>query len=295
MPPPSNMWAILQKIVPSYKGFAEKNKEEVRLVTDFFGRMLLEACPSDPFATKKNIFHSKGQIDSMVSSISFQTSTQKEARIIGRLISAAGSLVHGLYNDLTTDLGWEGFGPYQVEKRNLSLSFLFRWFPNMQPSELWPAKYLCSQKEIKVFTLYEGVTWEISFVGCHTIATEGSPVMGMREFAVIADGKELPLSEIEALIIELSEKAERIYREIRGMGFEELKLKVMQQECFQLKALFDWAAYDWAPTQEMVSRVKNKPLLQGILPHGVMVTDLEVFKDIFGIRQFANEVLGVEI
>ena len=292
LPPPSNMRAILQKIVPSYKGFAVKNKENIRIVSNFFGRMLIEACPSDPFALTKNQVHSAGEINEIVSKLQLENASLIEARKISQLITAAGSLVHGLYNDLTTDLGWEAFGPYVYKNSGEEYSLLIRWFPNMQPIDLWPANYLLSRKEILIYTLYQGVEWQISFVGCHTIALSGSPVQGMKKFVVIADGKVLTQNDIDELIEELSSRAVAVYQDIRSMDFEQLKLKVQLQETYQLKNLFDAYAVDWRPTAEMIARIQGKELLKNILPHGVMLNDQTEFNEVFGINKFKEEILA---
>ncbi len=295
LPPPSNMRAILQKLMPAYKGLTIKNLDNIKLVANFLGRMLLEACPSDPFAISKNQVNSEEELAEISSNVLFSTTTPVEARKIGQLITAAGSLVHGLYNDLVTDLGWEAFGPYNSTIDSMEYSLLIRWFPNMQPKELWPDKFLAQYKEIYIYSFYQDVDWEISFVGCHTVVKSGSPVLGMRKYAVVADGKILSLDEIDNLIDDLSHKAEVLYQEIRQLSFEELKLKVMFQECYQLKVIFDAMSFDWQPTAEMMERIKNKPLLTGILPHGVMITDINEFKEVLGINLFTREVLGEKL
>jgi len=129
-------------------------------------------------------------------------------------------------------------------------------------------------------------------VGCHTVATRGNPVQGMRAWAVLIDRQPVNADRINVLIAECSAKAEHIYRTLRAMDFEALKEKVQLQECYQLKKLFDAAGVDWRPTPPMLSAIRGKPLLTGIVPHGKMVTSLAEFKDFLRINQFAREVLG---
>ncbi len=295
LPPPSNIRAILVKIIPTYQGYQEKNIEDVRLVTNFLARMLLESCPDDPFAVSSNPLHSAEEADEIVRNLKWTDADVSKARSIGQLITAAGSLVHGLYNDVVTDFGWDVYGPYAVTIDDQKLSLLIRHFPNLAPNELWQKEYLSLRKEIVINAVYEGVEWEISGVGCHTISKSGVPVQGMRKFSVTADGRYLSIDEIHELVNELSKKAESIYREIRKMDFEQLKSKVMLQECYQLKTMFDSAGIDWQPTEEMKNRIKGKALLDGILPRGKMMTDIDEYKKLFGISQFAQEVLGEKI
>jgi hypothetical protein len=297
--PPSNMRAILKKLIVSWKGLTNKQKrgsvESYRNVCNFFARMLMESCPDDPFGEKSNPLYSKEEVQKLVSKLNWQDATKDQARLVGQLITAAGSLVHGYYNDVVTDLGWETYGPYEVKFNNIEHSFLIRHFPDLQPKDLgWHTENLASFKELFIYSLYQGVEWEIGFVGCHTIAVQGSPVEGMRKYLVVADSKELSDAEIKNLIDELSRKAEAVYKNIRSLDFEKLKTLVMLQECYQFKNLFTASEIDWQPTAEMRNRIKNRPLLSGIFPHGKMMSSLSELEDTFGFKAFSREVLGEE-
>ncbi len=283
---PSNIRAILQKIMPSWRAFPVKNPTSCRRVTNFFARMLEEACPEDPFAENASPCHTAREINNLHTTVPWSVADPGLAKIYGRLITAAGSLVHGLYNDVVTDYGWDTYGPYQFDRGIM----LIRHFPDCQAPELWGAQFRATVKEILMYGYYEDVEWKIAGVGCHTIVKKGSPVTGLKKYAVLADGRALNVSEIEALTTELAAKAEMIYRDIRTKDFEELKKMVMLQECFQLKKLFDAAGIDWRPTAEMLARIKDKPLLTGLIPPGKMVTSVEEYKEMFGINIFAREV-----
>lgn len=288
LPPPSNIRAILVKMIPSYHANPAKNKEDYQLVANFFVRMLKESCPDDPFALKSNPLHASTEIGTLITKTNWNKANVQTARKIGQLITATGSLVHGLYNDVVTDLGWDVYGPYFLKSNQ---TFLIRHFPNLQPKELWHKKFLASVKEIIIYAIYKDVKWEISFVGCHTISKGQSPVEGMEKFAIYAGKKPLNISKIDTLIEELSLKATKIYKEIQRLNFEELKLLVMKQECYQLKKLFDKAGIDWQPTREMITRVKNKPLMRDIFPHGRFIRTTAEFEEVFGINEFEREIL----
>jgi len=288
LPPPSNLRAILIKLIPSYHAKPTENKKDYKSVANFFARMLKESCPDDPFALKSNPRHTNSEIGTFISHIKWNKADIQSARKIGQLITAAGSLVHGLYNDVVTDLGWDVYGPYTLKSNQV---LLIRHFPNLRPKELWTEKLLANVKEVVIYAIYENVLWKISFVGCHTISKGQSPVAGMKKFAVRADGEFLKIDEINNLVDEFSIKATEIYKQIRKMNFEKLKLLVMKQECYQFKKLFDKAKIDWQPTDEMIARVKNKPLLQGIFPHGKLIETIKEFEKIFGIDEFEREIL----
>ena len=292
LPLPSTMRAILIKIIPSYYANPADSKNDYRLVSNFFARMLQESCPEDPFAYSKNPFHSKTDINTIINSTSWDTVNPLVAKKIGQLITATGSLVHGFYNDLVTDLGWEAFGPYNLETGQ---ELLIRFFPNLQPLEIWPEDFLASIKELTIYGIYQEVDWKINFVGCHTTSSGKTPVEGMKKISVYADGQVLNIEKLDNLINEFSEKAIKIYQKIRSMNLEEIKVLAMKQECYQLKKLFDQAGVEWQPTIEMQERVKNVPLLKNIFPQGKMIQTVEEFEEIFGIHKFRQEVLEEKV
>ncbi|MDP2685367.1 MAG: hypothetical protein Q8P20_10140 [bacterium] len=287
LPVPSSLRAILIKLITAYYGHPAKNKSDYKIVANFIARLLKESCPEDPFALKSNPFHTESDIDILLKNIKLTEASPVNARKIGQLITSAGSLVHGLYNDVVTDFGWDAYGPYNIESNQ---TLLIRHFSNLQPKDLW-SDYTASVKELFIYSIYEDVDWEISFLGCHTISKGQSPINGMKKFAIQADGIFLDENEINILIDELSIKATQIYQEIRKIEFEELKLMVMRQECYQFKKLFDKAKIDWEPTDEMTALVKDKPLLKNIFPHGKLIESTEDFKEVFGINKFEKEVL----
>ncbi|MFA5051637.1 MAG: hypothetical protein WC544_01075 [Patescibacteria group bacterium] len=289
LPPPSNMRAILIKTITAYYANPVVNKQNYELVSNFFARLLTESCPDDPFALTSNPLHDNSEIAYLVKQIEWSKADTQSARIIGQCITAIGSFVHGIYNDLVTDFGWDAYGPYALPSNQ---TLLIRSFPNLQPRELWPEIYLSSINNITIYSAYEGVDWAISFVGCHTISKGRSPVQGMKKFAVYADGKLLDINQISMLTDELAVKAADIYKIIHKMDFEKLKLLVLKQECYQLKKVFDKAGINWLPTGEMAARIENKPLLKNVFPHGKLIKTTAEFENIFGINTFQKEVLG---
>lgn len=289
LPGPSSIKAIIQKIIPSYNFFQVKNPEAVKKTTNFLARMLVEAMPRDPYGDSAAPLHSREQVRIILRDRDWQNADEDSAKKIGKLIVAAGSLVHGLYNDLVTDFGWDAYGPYKIDSGR---TLLIRHFPDLRPKELWGEEHLSSAKEIEIYGIYEGIEWIISFIGCHTMIKGGSALHGLKKFAVIADGRPLTTEAIDKLIEELSQKAERIYRLVRVKDFEQLKEMVILQECYQLKKMFEATGMDFRPTTEMFERIKNKPLMQGVVPHGKLMNSMEEYVQSFGIRHFASEVLG---
>ena len=292
IPTPSSLRALIQKAIPAYIGSSRQNKELYRRYTNFLARMLAEACPADPFGLMSTPLHTPEQLKAVMDSQSWLLASPVEARMIGKLITSAGSLVHGLYNDVVTDFAWDAYGPYANQaKDNQKYTLLIRNFPDLRPADLWANDFLPHIKSLQIYQLFQDVTWEIACVGCHTLLKDGNPMTGLKYFAIVSEGKPLPMPEINNLILELAEKAEKIYREIRKKDFEQIKQMVMLQECYQFKILFEAAGMDWKSTPAMLSATKDKPLLTDILPHGVMMTSLDEYKKVFHLLEFEQEVL----
>lgn len=294
LPTTSNLIAIPQKVVPCWRGYPVKKPEEVKRVINFVARMLIEARPEDPFGETKNPCLNEQEVLEVIEKTPWKDADTQIAKNLGRLIAAAGSLVHGFYNDVVTDYGWDTYGQFDVEVNGEKRQLMIRHFPDMQP-DLWPKEFLTSVKEIKIYQLYNGVQWRIGCVGCHTMVVSGNPIEGLEKFALEVDGKFVDADVAQTLIAEFAQKAETIYREIRKMDFEELKKKVILQECYQLNKLFTEAGMDWHPTPEMYERVKGKELITGIVPKGKMMTTIDEYVKSFGVDVFAKEVLGETI
>lgn len=295
LPSISTLRAILVKTLPVYKGIKDKNPEDFKKFSNFMARMLLEGCPNDPFVEKSNPIHSAKQIQEEVSFLNLKKANPNIARQIGQLVTSAGSLVHGLYNDVVADTGWDAYGPYQVNYQNKNYSLLIRHFRSLQPSELWSVKYHGLVNDVKIYAFYQNTEWEIAAVGCHTVLKKGDALNGLKKYSILVDGQEILIDKVSELVLDFSKKAEALYKKIQKMTFEEIKMKVINQECYQLKKLFDAANLDWRPSKEMIARIKNKSLLKNVLPYGVMVSSIEEFNKIFGIKDFAKEVLDKEI
>lgn len=292
LPTPSNLRALIQKAIPAYIGSGRNKNNLYKTYTNFIARMLMEACPADPFGKSSTPLHTDSELKRIIENTQWQGGTPEEARALGKLVTAAGSLVHGLYNDVVTDFGWDTYGPYPgQEKGGQKFTLMIRNFPDLKPAGIWSEEFLAPIKNLKIYQLYQDVEWSVGFVGCHTLVKSGDPIRGLKYFSVVADEKVLDQKNIGGLAMELAQKAEKIYKEIRKKDFEALKQMVMLQECYQLKGLFDLANMDWKPTVEMLESVKGKPLLQGILPQDVMMTSLEEYKEVFHFKEFEGEVL----
>ncbi|MFH1890584.1 MAG: hypothetical protein ABIJ91_03410 [Candidatus Kuenenbacteria bacterium] len=292
LPLPSSIRFTLAKIIPTYSVQLNKNKDDYYIVSTFLARMLAESCLDDPFSLNSNPIHSPQKVREIIKSVQWQEADIVTAKKMGRLTTATASFIHGVYNDATTDFGWDIYGPYTVKDKGKEYTLLIRHFANLQPTKLWPKSFHASANEIHVYSLYQKVDWKICFIGCHTIQKGETPISGLRKYAVYIDGKPATEKKIDTLINELSNKAVKVYKRIRSMGFEELKLFVMRQECYPFKKLFNQVNLNWEPTDEMIKRIKDKPLLKNIFPRNKMMKTTKEFEEIFGINIFKKEVLN---
>lgn len=286
LPGPSSMRAIIQKVIPTLAGVGPENKNNFARMANFFARMLKESCSEDPFGLTHNPAHSRQELNQTTESVPWLKADPTTAKKLGQLIAAAGSLVHGLYNDVVTDFGWDAYGPYDFRTPEQNFQVIIRHFPDLAPKDLWPEKFLTPAVDLKIYQFYENTQWELAFLGCHTVLKSGNPISGLRYFAVSINNQFVEPVVLDALIGEFSDKAVELYQEIRKKEFEGLKAMVMLQECYQLKKMFEAAYMNWLPTAEMKARIRGKPLATGILPFGRLMTDIEEYKELFHLNSF---------
>lgn len=288
-PPSSSVRAILQKIISSFPHLKRQENFKFRKIVNFFYEILKHQCKKDIFAQKSNLIHSQREITDILAKTNWQKSTKEIAQDLGRLCMGIGHLVNGLYNDVVTDMSWDVYGPYNIHKKSNQRSILvIRDFPNLKPQELWQEiksvrnfKY----KRITVYTIYKNLNCHIGYVGCHTTFSGGILTENMLRYAIIVDGKyKNNFLQIEGLKKYFLNLAKAQWPRLKNLNFEKLKQKVLLQECYQLHKFFNFLNMDWRPTQEMVLRVKNKPLLKNIYPRGRIVNFKE-YCEYFGVNK----------
>lgn len=290
LPGPSSIRAVLIKFVLSYSASAETGAGSYKRVTNFLARMLHAAVTTDPFAKISQRIHSQAQIEQTLSQLELHSPSGEMSRQIGRLNTALGSLVHGIYNDVCTDFGWDVYGPYTLTGQQL----LIRHFQNLQPDGLfWDSSELPIYKDVKMYTLYKGIQWKISGVGCHTIPEGGNPVDCLSQVAVVVDGKQITREEFNWYIHDAAEKAAAIYKKIRNMSQEELQHMALRQEWYQLNGLFTTVGKDWEPPDHSIRKALQP--IQHIYPMDTFTETREQYIDIFGLDTFAREVLGITL
>ena len=249
---------------PDFRYYEREGLESVyKNLFHFFIQYLHTIHTEDPYVSRKNVIHSEAEIARMLSDHSFATpSSPAEAKNISALILGAGTMVHGLFNDVVTDMGWDGYGPYSVRFANQEQEFVQRVFPDLRPTALnWPADLYPSVDTLIIYALYDpSVQWEFHVLGCHTFLAGGNVVAGLRHYSVVVDGTALSQADIVALKTELMEKSQRIYQHIYATPYEDQKKQALRQECYRFKTLFDAVDMNWEPTTAMEERVANKTI-----------------------------------
>lgn len=284
MPVPSSVRAILQRFIAMLR-FYEGDPQVAKKIIEFLDEVLNLQCQRDPYGMKENITHTETQLDAILAEKPWQPATLETSREIGRLFAGATSLAHGLYNDVVTDNAIDIYGPYKISDKNGEGIMIIRHFPNLQTEELWPDNRSFPVRELKIYQIYNPeIKIRIPWIGVHIITT-GNPVELLRSYAIEVDGKPLnDLGSIQELTATSVSSATAIYQKVKALDFESLKKKVIEQENFQLIKLFSFVEMDWRPSQEMLERVKDKPLLQNLFITGRIMT-FEEYEEQFGINK----------
>lgn len=284
-PAPSSLRAILEFVVVHYNNITRLNysfeKKKVRKILNFLIKVLRAKNIKDIFAYQSNLGHSTKQIKNLIKKIKWAKGTPEISQNLGKLFLALSSLVNGLMNDWCTDNGLEIWGPYKLSKDKI---LVIREFPHLRPVELWPYTKSHKHSQIKVFTVYKNVDLKIEFVGCHTVF-QGDLAKGLVKYAVEVDGKYVnDLAKIKKLTNYYLRLAQSQYQRVRKSSFESLKQKVLEQEHYQFKDIFDLVGEDWRPSSEIRARVKNKKIKKNFYPLDARGLSKTEIKKEFGIE-----------
>lgn len=283
LPVASSVRAIIFKNLSAIAQNKNIDSGKIVKVLDFFIKYLQKLCTKDPYSYDRNLIHSDNQVNDILQKINWNRANSDESKLLGQIYTSALSLVHGLYNDVSTDCGVDIYGPYKVRFKGTNKTLIIRHFPNLQTKELWEINKN-PIKELMIYQLYSPIDIRIPLLGCHII-TRGNPVEQLTDFAVYADGKLVnDIKDLQEITKNLIINTEIVYTVVKSMDIESLKRKVILQENYQLKDLFELAKIDWEPSQEMYKRVKNKAIPKGFITTDRTMTFKE-FEQQFGINK----------
>ena len=89
------------------------------------------------------------------------------------------------------------------------IRFSFVTFSNLAPEELWGPSLLSSVKEIYIYGLYKGGGLANCWRWLSHDRRHGNPMTGLKQYAVVGDGRSLLETEADALIQELEKRLKR--------------------------------------------------------------------------------------
>lgn len=240
--------------------YYDYDKTKAKTIFDFF----IEGMTS--LSDDKNIFNefscktkSKREIEKAV--LNLEKSTEETKNAITKLSGVLAMYNHAIYNDYSTEYGYNIDGPYKVSRYSL----LIKNYPDLKPCELWAEVKSLKINNIKIFALYDDTSLKMRFVSTHLIAKERYQDKIIKHL-VLLNGKETNDAKIIGEVTEeLAHTASEVYLKTKKMSFEDKKIKFLEQQGYELKGLFDLADIDWRPDKKILMRVKQKELKRGII------------------------------
>jgi hypothetical protein len=232
-------------------------------ILKFLLEILSEQRISDPFVQgKKNYIYSHQELQTLLNNIQLLPADEEIARQLARIYLGGSHLAYALYTDNYPDFGIENNGPYAFPENSSTIQTLvIKEMLNLRPIELFSATKKVAANHIQIFCVYENVKTKIEAVSCH-YSYEGNPIKGLRQWALIADDKQVTKKE-ELMAVEqnLSENAVEQWQRIKSLDEEPLKQKMVQLRCYLFKKICDRLRIDWNPPAEMLDAVKGKALV----------------------------------
>ena len=116
---------------------------------------------------------------------------------------------HGLYN-LVTDFSWDTYGPYVTPQLPKDHTLLIRHF--FQPGAGRASGdhlAILGERNIYLRTLQRGWIGELLALVVTRSSSHGNPMTGLKQYAVVGDGRSLLETEADALIQELEKRLKR--------------------------------------------------------------------------------------
>ncbi len=264
-----------------YQTSKMNNPKLIAKIQDFFVESLMFRAKEDLFSKEKNIDLDDKQLNNLLNERKINIAGKEESKEIGKILAGLASLTHGLYNDWSTDFNYEISGPYIKNNKTI----LIRSFADLKPIEIWP-EINWKFKNISIITEYTDLSAKIAFVGCH-ILYSANTVEKLTGYNLKIDDKEVNgLEQLKKIREELMSVASLQYEKFMNMDFEGQKIKYVFQEHYQLKKLFELVGMDWKPSSEIISRIKDKQLIENVFPSYEMT--IEDYKEDFGFNKLVK-------
>lgn len=234
--------------------------EKAKIIFDFFIEHMSYLTEDDNlFREDKNIIKSNKEIAKILPKL---IDTDKQVRqAISKLSGVLAMFNHALYNDYSTEYGYNIEGPYKIGRKNL----LIKVYPDLCPSELWPNLSNFKIKNIEIIGLYSVNNIKMRFATTHLI-TQQNYQDGLEKYYLSVNKKTVTDTlNIEKIIEDIALKTTQIYLKTKKLNFEESKIKFLEQQGYELKRLFELVGINWRPDKKMIRKVKNQKFKKGII------------------------------
>lgn len=238
-------------------------KADRMFYVNFWWEVVKEKCRRDCLVEKSNIIHTEAEIKNFLKKLSWEKSNPKKARQVGNIAMNLNSLAYGLYTDIFAHNSMENFGAYDVSQYfgGAKHIMVIKQWANLRPKELYPEFKDFRFDKLNIFAVYKNIDYTVD-IYTHQVYS-GNAAAALVQYAVLIDNKYF-LNNIEQ-IEELNEYLGKIvvnhFQKIQKRGFEESKKIWVLSRNYQFKDFFKAVGLNWHD-QEMLERVKNKPLLK---------------------------------
>jgi len=236
-------------------------QEKIAKLARFYNNLLQAWCTEDPHAKQgKNKVHSKEEVAEIMKKV--KPATPEIAKALGRLSSSCYHLSYGLYSDINPQLCYENFGPYDVNENKI---LIVKQFQDLNPKVLWPGRLDdFPYNLVRIYTVYENVKFSMDAISHAHF--EGDLINNLRHYAVEINGKLVDILEVKQATETISLKSIEMWKLLRSLEFEAAKVKYLDQRCYNYINICKKLGLDWKPTQEMLTAVKDKPLVKDYFP-----------------------------
>lgn len=236
-------------------------RKTLKLAT-WYKDILVAKCTEDPYGTNSVKILTHDDVAYLMKMFPFRHIEQSEAREAAKLIHACEALSWSYYFDWNYWQCFEAYGPYKLPNNH---TLLLRAFTDFAPGEVWQHAVSFEPSTIYVYTVYKDVDVKLDFWS-HVNTRDNLP-QKMTKLLVLEHGRIIDNQEqLTALRQKMEVAAVMQGKRFQELNFEELKQKEIQTKYYTYRDLFNTLELNWRPTQEVLDKVKGKPLLEFKFP-----------------------------
>lgn len=207
----------------------------------------------------RNEILSSPQVAEYVLSRRFRSGQPEEIQLLQRLCGALFAYTEAIFfraHDITKEL----HGLYPLEGGD---QLLVREYRHLSPTEIWPDIPLLPYRTIVVSSTYgPELHVDVDFYN-HLYLRRGNYLRDLRRFVVEGDGRELPLSEIPALLEQIALTVAQITRRVDRAPWQDRAEKYAEIFWYRKRPLCDLLGVDWRVPELVRRQVRNGEINQG--------------------------------